>query len=332
MTISIRDLFARVNFARGRLYDTNDLDQARVECARVLNPHRIQVITTPNPNFRASMDYLPFGNMSFGQLTWGTAVSIDPYQLDSYYLLSMPTSGRACLILDGHETVISEGCIGVVNASQRFHFTTSKDFHQILLRIEKRTVDQCWQGLTGQAPTRPIIFSPTLSQTSNAWQALEPMFHLLARCFEHNRQPSSQPFLELRLEEMLVMSLLLNHPHSHARQLDLLPAQTTPRQLRQAKEFMLAHLETPLRLTEISLHTGTSTRHLQTLFQENYHCGPMQWLKEQRLNAVRTTLLNSDDDSRISDIAMRYGFYHLGEFNKAYKKLFGTTPRITRER
>jgi AraC-like DNA-binding protein len=52
--------------------------------------------------------------------------------------------------------------------------------------------------------------------------------------------------------------------------------------------------------------------------------------KEQRLQAVRDTLLAVQEPApRIADTALRFGFTHLGEFSRHYRRAFGEVPRDT---
>ena len=56
---------------------------------------------------------------------------------------------------------------------------------------------------------------------------------------------------------------------------------------------------------------------------------PLQWLRAQRLQAIRHALQAGEARS-ISETALRFGFTHLGEFSRAYRKAFGETATQTR--
>jgi AraC-like DNA-binding protein len=56
----------------------------------------------------------------------------------------------------------------------------------------------------------------------------------------------------------------------------------------------------------------------------------MQWLREQRLDAVHRHLRDAAGAStQVTDTAFAYGFSHLGEFSRAYRRRFGETPGRT---
>jgi len=75
---------------------------------------------------------------------------------------------------------------------------------------------------------------------------------------------------------------------------------------------------------------GISARTLQHHFKEKLGITPKQYLQHLRLNAIREELLRSDPQRvNVSDIALKYGFFHPSHFSLEYKKLFGETPTRT---
>lgn len=93
---------------------------------------------------------------------------------------------------------------------------------------------------------------------------------------------------------------------------------------------MLEHLGERLPVAMVASHCGLSVRRLQALFQDECGQSPLQWLRMQRLEAVRQALSQADNANRVSEIAARFGFTHLGEFSRAYRQAFGETPQQTR--
>jgi AraC-like DNA-binding protein len=57
----------------------------------------------------------------------------------------------------------------------------------------------------------------------------------------------------------------------------------------------------------------------------------MQYLHGLRLQQVHAELARATArDTTISEIAYRWGFRHLGEFNRKYREVYGVTPSATR--
>ncbi|WP_408631189.1 helix-turn-helix domain-containing protein [Marinomonas shanghaiensis] len=53
------------------------------------------------------------------------------------------------------------------------------------------------------------------------------------------------------------------------------------------------------------------------------------YLRISRLNGVRRSLVQAKNGQAVSDIAAQWGFWHLSQFAKDYKQLFGETPSKT---
>jgi AraC-like DNA-binding protein len=74
-------------------------------------------------------------------------------------------------------------------------------------------------------------------------------------------------------------------------------------------------------------------RTLRTCCMESLNMGPMQFLHRRRLQLARRDLRKADPAvTRVTDIAMRYGFWEFGRFSVAYRHLFGEPPSTTLRR
>lgn len=105
------------------------------------------------------------------------------------------------------------------------------------------------------------------------------------------------------------------------------------RRLCRAQTYLLTQLDRPFRLSELAEVTHCSGRTLQLVFAQAYGVGPREWLQVTRLNAVYQELRDrGTSDTRIAEVAMRWGFSHLGRFSIEYRKRFGEKPSDTLER
>jgi len=91
-------------------------------------------------------------------------------------------------------------------------------------------------------------------------------------------------------------------------------------------EWVRAHLTEPIRLTALEQRSGYSRRSLQLAFQQRFGCGPMQWVRRQRLEQARQALLQPGATDSVSEIAARYGFRNLSMFSRDFSSHFGLRP------
>jgi AraC-like DNA-binding protein len=320
--------FTGVDFARGRLFDTADLDEAREVCGRVFNPHRLGLVG-PTQTLRARMDHLPLGPLSLNRLTWGARVQVDPDRLDTYCLISVPVQGTASFRLDGERIDVSPRQACIVGATQRFRFEADAAFDQIVVRFECAALDEAWAALTGAPPAQPPELRAALPLAGAAWRALEPVLQMLADGTRGVHPPAVRPHVQRRLHDLLLATLLLQSAPALAAP-PAVPLGSQAALVRRAQEDMLAQLTEPLTLSGVARASGVAARTLQSAFQAQCGMGPMQWLREQRLDAVHHTLRSAADAGlRVTDTAHAYGFSHLGEFSRAYRRRFGESAGHT---
>jgi AraC-like DNA-binding protein len=320
--------FAGVDFARGRLFDTVDLDEARDVCGRVFNPHQLNLVG-PGQSLKARMDHLPLGAMSLNRLTWGAHVSVDPERLNTYGLVSLPVRGLARFHVGNQEVEVSPNQACIIGATPRFRFEAETQFDQIVLRFEWQALAQAWQALSGSASPRDIELQAALPLNGTAWRALEPVLQIVAACARGAYAPQVLPHVQLRLQELLLTTLLLHAAPTLAASPQAAPTPSAAL-VRSAQSWLLARLAEPVAVGMVARAHGVAIRTLQAAFQSQCHMGPMQWLREQRLTAVHRCLREAAGPStRITDTALAHGFSHMGEFSLAYRRRFGETPSHT---
>ena len=79
-------------------------------------------------------------------------------------------------------------------------------------------------------------------------------------------------------------------------------------------------------MQEVCRAAGVSWRTLDYAFRERLGVTPKQYLNAIRLNAVRRELRSAGPEVKISDVANRWGFWHMGQFAADYRKHFGELP------
>ena len=74
-------------------------------------------------------------------------------------------------------------------------------------------------------------------------------------------------------------------------------------------------------------------RTLNRAFQTALGMGPATYLRRVRLNGARRALRRRSARSpTVTDVALEFGFWHLGRFAEQYNKLFGESPHETLRR
>jgi transcriptional regulator GlxA family with amidase domain len=100
--------------------------------------------------------------------------------------------------------------------------------------------------------------------------------------------------------------------------------------VRNAEAYALPHVGEPIYVTDLCKAAGVSERTLETAFKEVMALTPVAYLLRLRLHRVRQALLAAAPGSTtVSAEALDWGFWHFGEFSRAYKECFGELPSET---
>jgi AraC-like DNA-binding protein len=112
--------------------------------------------------------------------------------------------------------------------------------------------------------------------------------------------------------------------HYHSRE------QADPTTLARAEDFLCAHLTCPVSRAELAAVSGVSIRTLSRTFSRRWGAGPMSFLRARRMEAAYRELLGADyGATSVTEVALRYGFTHLGKFAVEYKQRFHESPSHT---
>jgi AraC-like DNA-binding protein len=109
--------------------------------------------------------------------------------------------------------------------------------------------------------------------------------------------------------------------------------QAWSRIVRIAEDYALSHPGDRLFVTDLCRAAAVSERTLENAFRDVMGLTPMAYLVRLRLHRVRQSLLaGNHGTTTVSTEALKWGFWHFGDFSRAYKDCFGELPSDTLRR
>jgi AraC family transcriptional regulator, ethanolamine operon transcriptional activator len=100
-----------------------------------------------------------------------------------------------------------------------------------------------------------------------------------------------------------------------------------------AEDYALSHADERVYVTDLCRAGAVSERALEYAFKEVMGMTPVAYLIRLRLHRVRQALLAATHGvTTVSAVALDWGFWHFGEFSRAYKDCFGELPSDTLRR
>lgn len=112
-----------------------------------------------------------------------------------------------------------------------------------------------------------------------------------------------------------------------------LTSQAHGRVVQMAEDYAMTHTAERLYVTDLCESAGVSERALQYAFKEVMGMTPVAYLTRLRLHRVRQALRAAPRRSTtVTTEALKWGFWHFGDFTRAYKACFGELPSETLRR
>ena len=94
--------------------------------------------------------------------------------------------------------------------------------------------------------------------------------------------------------------------------------------MRQALDYMNAHLHENIKISEIASHIGIDRSYLSNIFKSTLELSPQEYLMTLRMDRAAELLENTDD--KIPSIASAVGYSDPLTFTKMFKRIKGMSP------
>lgn len=142
---------------------------------------------------------------------------------------------------------------------------------------------------------------------------------------------AAAPLSSLALDALVLRSLALLLLPDPAQPAAGAAALTLHQAVDQAMAWMLTHLDHAISLTDLEREIGYSRRSLQLGFRQRVGCGPIQWLRLQRLNLAHERITAMADLLRrgactLTAVARQCGYANLASFSRDFSALYGYPP------
>ena len=248
---------------------------------------------------------------------------------DDYYGITIPLNTSLEVVAHGRSELFFPAEGHVRNCSDAFDVRVGDRLDVMVVNLDKPLLCDYLHNLEGGETSDPPRFGPRLSllspSGSSFWRYLSFIWSELGR----GGSIGASTLIQQELENTLVAMLFhtLQEQAVDTRQHD---AGRYPTALRVTEDYIMAHLADPVSIADLSEVSGVSSRTLFKMFQERHGMGPIGFLKVRRLEAVHRALLAADPQgTTVTEVAMGFGFFHLGHFSRDYRQAFQELPSET---
>ncbi len=258
-------------------------------------------------------------------------MSIEPGPLEHFYLLQIPLRGDAEIECGTTRFVSSPDTASLLSPTLPLRMRWGEACPQVILRIEREVMERHAQRHFGDDRRVPVEFEPEFRLSSQQGACLAQMLPMLADAIATDGHPLRHPLAFEQLESTLLNLLLYGQPNSARNGARVAPAPLAPFYVRRVEEYIRTHVDEPLTIERLAELAGVSPSTLFAGFRNRHGITPMAFVRQLRLQHVRDELLDDATPglASVTDVALKWGFAHLGRFAIDYKRAFGESPSAT---
>ncbi|WP_337832373.1 AraC family transcriptional regulator [Pseudonocardia sp. TMWB2A] len=308
---------------------SHDVDETREIVGQDFCPHDLRLVERSTPlaaRYRSDR----VGGVGVCRLDYGAPVRIAAGAERDFYLVEIPLGGRSEVTV-GADRVVADPRSGVViSPGDALAVSRSAASPQLIVRFERAAVERELAALTGLPAVRPLRFAAPLDLGSAAGRSWRRLVELLWAEIRDDGPLLASPLALVHLQSVLLGQLLAGHAHNYSQALHDDTRRPLPKLVRRAVELIDRHADEPLTVADVAEAVGVGVRALQDGFRTHVGASPTEYLRSVRLDRVHAELAAADPAaSTVTDVALRWGFTHLGRFAAEYRRRHGESPSAT---
>lgn len=305
-------------------FHTSDPNAAEVMSAEMYGAFRPRYGSTDDFTFDGRRTSA--GDMSLDHLVH-SSMSIECAPLD-YLMFIFVTGGSLTVATGESETRLRMGDTAVCPAGVPLQISwdrLNKEVISIPLRVAQEAAAE--YGVPGEIDfvgTTPV--SPSMDRF---WRST---VGFVASQLESPDSPLSEPLVYSQTLNLLGTAAVKAFPNTTmTADYQPGPGQVGPAAMRRTVEFIDAHADRPLTLTEIATAVSVPPRTLQHGFVREYGTSPLGYLHRVRLERTRRDLRAADPTTgaTVESVATRWGFPNPKRFSATYSEQYGQRPDQT---
>ena len=318
------------NASRFVTFQTSDPDHLVDNLVSVV-PTAVSIEPCNREPFHAAVQLIRLPRLGLFTIQMSNAEVLHPEPL-GYCSITVPLEGPFQTVSHGQTQTFATDTAYINHWDDPFDIRTGDGTKMIVANLDLPFVEAYARKLNGGQEPEPLQFGSSLSLVSPSgasfWRYLSFIWSELGPGGAIGESELILRELEDALVAMLFYAWQKQDVDATERDEGHYPAA-----LQIAEGYILAHLADPVSVADLSEVSGISARTLFKAFHRRHDSGPMGFLKARRLEAAQRALLAADPSgTTVTEIAMRFGFFHLGQFSKDYRQAFQELPSETLRR
>ncbi|HHX6895851.1 XylDLEGF operon transcriptional activator XylS [Pseudomonas aeruginosa] len=262
-----------------------------------------------------------FGGLDLCRISYGGSVRVISPGLETCYHLQIILKGH-CLWRDhGQEHYFAPGELLLLNPDDQADLTYSEDCEKFIVKLPSVVLDRACSENNWHKPREGIRFA-----ARHNLQQLDGFINLLGLVCDEAEHTKSMPRVQEHYAGIIASKLLEMLGSNVSREIF---SKGNP-SFERVVQFIEENLKRNISLERLAELAMMSPRSLYNLFEKHAGTTPKNYIRNRKLESIRACLSDPSANVRsITEIALDYGFLHLGRFAENYRSAFGELPSDT---
>ncbi|RWI72193.1 AraC family transcriptional regulator [Mesorhizobium sp.] len=258
---------------------------------------------------------------SLNLLRYGPELVVDAGPFDTFYMLEFPLHGGVDIQYGGERVSSHVGSGLVLSPGAYVRSRWRADTTQVMLRLERNSVERAWQRFSGESARRTPMFRAELDLSSPAGRRIARLIGLIVaeQMEAGDAALMPRPLINAVLETLFehVPAKLISTPGMVARG-------PSPAFVRMFRRLLDEPENLRLTVARLACRLDVSQRTLTTGMRSFTGYSPHGYLTMRRME--QASRLIEEGGLSIAEIARRVGYAHAGRFAAAYRAWCGRSP------
>ncbi|MBE7374557.1 AraC family transcriptional regulator [Pseudomonas lopnurensis] len=309
--------------AKSRIFERADPHAVSEYVNQHVGTHCIRLPRTGNP--QASLSHRTFGKLDLCRISYGGSVHVSSPALETIYHLQLLQRGHCLWKGNGQEHYFTPGELLLINPDDPVDLTYSDDCEKLIVKLPASVLQTACSENQWSAPSSGVRFT----NSRYSLQQLEGFDSLLGLICQEAEAEQSVPQIQEQYSRIIAGKLLCMLANNVRRE----PLGDSCPSFGRISDYIDEHLKKDISVEQLAELANMSLRSLYTLFERKVGTTPKSYIRRRKLEQIHGRLSDPSAKVRnITEIAMDYGFLHLGRFSESYKSTFGELPSDTLRR
>ncbi|QEY70975.1 AraC family transcriptional regulator [Pseudomonas denitrificans (nom. rej.)] len=274
---------------------------------------------------QASLNHRRFASLDLCRISYGGAVRVTSPALESIFHLQILLSGHCLWRGQRQEHYLAPGELLLINPDDPVDLTYSDDCEKFILKIPVTLLEAVCAEQRWNHPRAGVRF------TENRYQLgeLEGFVNLLSMVCQESEAGERLARVDEHYQQIVASKLLTLLKTNVSRE----PIAGASASFERIEAYIEGHLREDIDVEALARQASMSLRSLYALFERRAGATPRQYIRRLKLERIRACLSDPACPVRnVTELALDYGFLHLGRFAEGYRQQFGELPSETLKR